>query len=72
MSDASEYPLAEQGDVCAVTRTACCAWVNTSGEGETQPRETTEQTSQRDLSLGIILLIILQQSPYCAVFPQKL
>lgn len=36
-----DYLLADQGVVCAVTRTTCCTWINTS-EVETQLYKITE------------------------------
>lgn len=40
---AFDYHLAEQGDVCVVANTTCCAWINASEEVETQLSKITEQ-----------------------------
>ena len=44
-SIALNYVLAEQGGVCAVVNTTCYAWINTSGEAETQLHKITEQAT---------------------------
>lgn len=39
------YLLGEQEGVYSVANTTCCTWINTSGKGETQLQEITEQAS---------------------------
>lgn len=39
------YLLGEQESVYSVANTTCCTWINTSGKGETQLQEITEQAS---------------------------
>ena len=33
---ALDYPLVQQGGICAVANTTCCTWINTSGKVKTQ------------------------------------